>query len=117
MANLYQDRWITCTDDALVIRWYYLWGNKRIPYTAIQSAQRVDVTALHGKGRIWGTANLRYWASLDPGRPGKGAALILDLGHAVRPYITPDDVPAVEDIIKQHAGLAQIPHAGVGPFI
>jgi hypothetical protein len=35
MADLYQDRWITCTEDALVIRWYYLWGAKRIPYTAI----------------------------------------------------------------------------------
>ena len=88
MADLYHDRWITCTEDALVIRWYYLWGTKRIPYTAIRSVRRVDMKHLRGKGRIWGTANLGYWASLDPGRPGKDAALILDLGNAVSPYIT-----------------------------
>jgi hypothetical protein len=117
MADLYNDRWITCTEDALVIRWYYLWGAKHIRYTAIRSVQRVGITALHGKGRIWGTANLRYWASLDPGRPGKDAALILDLGKAVSPYITPDNVQAVEDIIKQRAGLDEVQHADVGPFI
>ena len=30
MTDLYQDRWISCTEDAVVIRWYYLWGAKRI---------------------------------------------------------------------------------------
>jgi hypothetical protein len=104
-------------EDALVIRWYYLWGAKRIPYTAIRSVRRVDMKHLRGKGRIWGTANLGYWASLDPGRPGKDAALILDLGNAVSPYITPDNVQAVEDIIRQRAGLGQVPHTGAGPFI
>lgn len=117
MADLYHDRWITCTEDALVIRWYYLWGAKRIPYTAIRSVRRVDMKHLRGKGRIWGTANLGYWASLDPVRPGKDAALILDLGNAVSPYITPDNVQAVEDIIRQRAGLGQVPHTGAGPFI
>lgn len=117
MTDLYQDRWISCTEDAVVIRWYYLWGAKRIPYTSIRSADQVDVTTFRGSGRIWGTANLRYWASLDPGRPRKKAALILDLGRNVRPYITPDDVPAVEAIIKQRAGLADIQDAGAGPII
>jgi len=117
MADLYHDRWITCTDDAIVIRWYYLWGAKRIPYTSIRSATQVDVTTFRGSGRIWGTANPRYWASLDPGRPGKKAALILDVGRAVRPYITPDDVQAVQAILKQRAGLADIPETGVGPVV
>lgn len=117
VTDLYQDQWITCTDDAILLRWYYLWGTKRIPYTAIRSVQRVDVTPLHGKGRIWGSANLKYWASLDPGRPGKEAALILDVGGMVSPFITPDDVGAVADIIKERARLADIPYTGVGPFI
>jgi hypothetical protein len=117
MPDLYSDKWITCNDDDIVIRWYYLWGNKRIPYSAIRSAKRVDIDLLHGKGRIWGTANPGYWASLDPGRPTKSAALILDVGGAVKPFITPDDVPAVAEIIKERAGLGSIPDAGSGPFI
>jgi hypothetical protein len=117
MDVLYRDEWIICTDDGIRIRWYYPWGDKRVPYAAIRSARRVRLDLLHGRGRIWGTANLRYWASLDPGRPGKESALILDLGRPVRPFITPDDTQAVENLIKEHSGLADIPHTGVGPFI
>jgi len=117
MADLYHDTWITCTDDAIVIRWYYLWGAKRIPYAAIRSAQRVDLGTFRGSLRIWGTANPRYWASLDPSRPGKSAALILDVGTPVRPFITPVDVPAVESVLVEHAHLASVPYAGAGPYL
>jgi hypothetical protein len=117
MADLYHDRWITCTDDAIVVRWYYLWGPKRIPYAAIRSAKRVDLGTFRGNLRIWGSANPRYWASLDPARPGKSAALILDVGTPVRPFITPDDVRAVESILVEHAHLASVPHAGAGPYL
>ncbi len=117
MADLYRDKWITCTDDAILVRWYYLWGAKRIPYSAIKAARRVTLGPARGKGRIWGTANPRYWASLDPGRPGKGAALILDVGSTVQPYLTPDDVPAVAAIVAQRAGLADVPQTGPGPIV
>lgn len=117
MVALYHDRWITCTDEAIVIRWYYLWGAKRIPYSKIRSAERVDMAAFTGRLRIWGTANFHYWASLDPGRARKNAALILDLGRAVRPFVTPDNVQAVEDIIVERAGLPTIPHTGMGPMV
>jgi len=117
VADLYHDRFVTCTDDAIVIRWYYLWGSRRIPYTTIRSASRVDMTRLKGRLRIWGTSNPRYWASLDPDRPTKEAALILDTGGAVRAFITPADVQAVEDIIKKRAGLSGIPHAGTSPYV
>ncbi|MER6980745.1 hypothetical protein [Streptomyces carpinensis] len=63
------------------------------------------MSALTGRGRIWGTANPRYWASLDPRRPRKQAGLILDLGRFVRPFITPDDAEAVERIIRERTGL------------
>jgi hypothetical protein len=117
VTDLYQDKWITCADDAVVIRWYYLWGPKSIPYTAIRSVQRVDIGPGHGTGRVWGTTNPQYWASLDPGRSGKAAALILDVGRPVKPFITPDDVPRVAEIIRQRSGLAEIPYAGLGPLI
>jgi hypothetical protein len=117
MTDLYHDRWITCADDGVVIRWYYLWGAKRIPYSAIRGAKTVTLAPVRGKGRIWGTANPRYWASLDPARPTKDAAIILDVGGQVQPYLTPDDVPAVAQIIKERAGLTDVPQTGRGPFL
>jgi hypothetical protein len=45
----------------------------------------------------------RYWASLDPGRPGKRQALVLDVGRFVRPLITPDDPDAVKSAIRAQA--------------
>ena len=119
--SAYQDRWIECTDDEVRIRGYYFpWGTKRIPYTRIRSVEKVPLTATRGKVRIWGTANPRYWASLDPARPTKSAALILDVGAHVRPFITPDDPDAVEALIRQHAGL-QSPgpdeQRGRGPIV
>lgn len=117
MPDLYRDTWISCTEDAIVIRWYYPWGAKRIPYSSIRSAAQVELTSIRGRPRIWGTANPRYWASLDPARPTKTTALILDIGGPVKPFITPDDVPAVEDIIKTRASLDGIPDAGVSPFL
>jgi hypothetical protein len=106
MSPTYADRWIECTKDEIRIRGYYFpWGTKHIPYASIRSVQRVDMGILSGKGRIWGTGNPRYWASLAPRRPWKKSALILDLGRAIRPFITPDDPEAVERAIRAHAEL------------
>jgi hypothetical protein len=103
MSTTYADRWIQCTPDALRIRGYYFpWGTKQIPYEAIRGVRRVRMGALKGKWRIWGTGNLRYWASLDPGRPSKDTALILDLGGSVKPFVTPQDPDAVLAAIRAH---------------
>jgi len=105
-AGGYRDRWIACTPDGVEIRGYYFpWGTKRIPYGSISSVRRVDIGAFTGKGRIWGTANPRYWAHLDPRRPGKKVGLILDVGRFVRPFITPTDPDAVEAAIVERAKL------------
>jgi hypothetical protein len=105
MDSDYRDRWIACTPNAIEIRGYYLpWGTKRIRYSSIRSVRRVRMGAFTGKGRIWGTANPRYWASLDPRRPRKDVALVLDLGRFVRPVVTPDDPDAVETAIREHGG-------------
>jgi hypothetical protein len=103
-ADGYRDRWISCTADAVRIRGYYFpWGAKTIPYTAIRSALRVPVGPLTGAARIWGTANPRLWASLDPGRMGKSEGFVLDVGRRVRPFITPDDPSALEAVLRAHA--------------
>ena len=103
--TLYEDRWIQCTADAVVIRAYYLpWGTKRVRYQDIREVRRVPVGLMTGKGQIWGSSTLRYWASLDPGRRKKSTALILDTGRRwMLPFITPDDPAAVATVISQHS--------------
>jgi hypothetical protein len=103
---MYQDRWIEAADDGIRIRGYYFpWGTKRIPYARVRSVRRVAMTTFRGQLRIWGTSNPRYWASLDPRRGRKKEALVLDVGKFVHPFITPDDVDAVEAEIREHANL------------
>ena len=114
MSVLYKDPWIECTADAVLIRGYYFpWGTKRIPYSAIQTIRRVPIDTFTGKGRIWGSTTLRYWASLDPGRPGKSTALILDTGRPILPFITPDDPDRVEAVIRQHSSAETVTGDGV----
>ncbi len=102
MAALYEDRWITCEPDRLIIRGYYFpFGSKVIRYRDIRSVTPFMLSLLTGSWRIWGTSNPRYWFHLDPARPRKQTALVLDVGKFVRPVITPDDPEQVADIIEQ----------------
>lgn len=99
--ELYRDGRISCTPAGVVIRGYYFpFGSKRIPYRSIRAVDAVPLTLLNGRWRIWGTSNPRYWFNLDPQRPKKQTALILDTGHFVKPVITPDDPDAVARIIN-----------------
>ena len=103
-----------------MVRGYYVpWGTKHIPYGAIRGMERVDLSAARGRARIWGTANPAYWASLDPGRPRKRRALVLDLGRRVRPFLTPDDPDAFEAVVRERSGLGPAPDGDVprGPLI
>jgi len=119
VSTTYEDRWITCTPEEIEIRGYYVpWGSKRIPYASIRSLRQVAIGALRGRARIWGTANPRYWAHLDPRRPSKERALILNVGGRVQPFITPDDPDAVEQVIREHAHLgAPAERAEHSPYI
>ena len=119
MTESYRDRWIECTATEVRIRGYYFpWGTKRIPYGAIRSVRRVEIGTFTGRGRIWGTANPRYWAGLDPRRPGKKVGFVLDLGRRVKPFITPDDPDAVSACLREHTGLEPADGGNQrGPFI
>ncbi|MGH9056554.1 MAG: hypothetical protein ACRDYY_11940 [Acidimicrobiales bacterium] len=103
---LYDDGRIACGDDALVIRMYYLWGAKTIPYTAIRSVAKRPLTEVTGKWRIWGSGDLVHWWNLDPKRPRKQTALVIDLGKRIVPMITPDDPDAVERVLTEHIRLS-----------
>lgn len=115
----YGDARVQCTDTGLNVRGYYFpWGTKRIAYGSIRDVTRVEMGPLRGRARIWGTANRGLWANFDPGRPKKKFALILDLGKRVKPFITPDDLDAVETLIRERAHLGPIDGpAARGPII
>ena len=117
MVDKYRDNGIFCGNDNLEIRHYYLWGSKRVPYSSIVAVQRVALMALKGRWRIWGTANMDYWANLDTKRSSKKEGLVLDLGKRVKPFITPDDPERVETILRERAGLGPAGPTIAGPVI
>jgi hypothetical protein len=118
MMDTYRDKGIICADDALELRHYYLWGgSKTVPYGSIIAVQRVGLTALKGRLRIWGTANMDYWANLDTKRASKTEGLVLDLGKRVKPFITPDDVNQVETLLRDRARLGPAGPTITAPFI
>lgn len=117
MTTEYSDRWIECGRPGIAVRGYYFpWGTKRIPYESIRSIERVPIGPGRGTGRISGTANPGYWASLDPGRPRKVEAVILDLGRSVKPFLTPDDVGAFVAVVRSHTDVRVLQDSS-GPVI
>ena len=103
MADEYEDTRIRCTAEAIEVRGYYFpWGTKHIPYGSIRSITRVNLGALTGRGRVWGTANPGRWANFDPRRAGKQVGFDLQLGGPVKPLITPDDPDAFETAVRGH---------------
>lgn len=105
-GELYDDGRIACDEQAITLSWYYPWGAKRIPYTAIRRVEQLPLTGVNRirRWRIWGSGDFLHWWNLDPGRPGKDAALVLDLGRHTRPTITPDDPQTVTRILAEHTG-------------
>jgi hypothetical protein len=100
---IYQDGRIECTEAEIRVRGYYFpWGTKRIPYGSIRSLERFDMTALGGKGRIWGSGDFRHWANLDPQRPKKAVGFFVDLGRRTIPFLTPDDPDSFEAVVREH---------------
>lgn len=118
MVEAYRDRWISCSDEGIQVRGYYFpWGTKRIDYGSIRGMRRLAMSALHGNARIWGTGNFKYWASLDPKRPSKSVAFILDLGRRISPFLTPDDPDAFERVVHAHAPIGPPDPTEDAPFI
>jgi hypothetical protein len=117
MTENYRDKGIVCGPDSVEIRHYYLWGSKTVAYGSITGVQRVALSAFTGRARIWGSANVGYWANLDTKRTSKKEGLILDLGKRIKPFITPDDIDHVESLLRERAGLGPAGPTTPGPFI
>jgi hypothetical protein len=101
-SPLYDDGRIACDDEGVTIRWYYLWGNKRVPFRAIRSIKTFPLRRVRGRWRLWGSGDFVHWYNLDRSRPKKQTGIEIDTGRRVHPCITPDDVAAVTRIIAEH---------------
>jgi hypothetical protein len=106
-TSLYDDGRIACDDQGLLIRRYYPWGAKRIAYGSIRGVMELPLSGINRvrRWRIWGTGDFVHWWNLDPQRPKKDTALVIDLGRHVRPTITPDDPLAVQRILADRTSL------------
>ena len=102
---LYDDGGIACDDANLIIRRYYPWGAKTIPFSSIHAVRRHPLRPIRGKWRIWGSGDFRHWWNFDPRRPRKSVALEIDLGRRVVPTITPEDPDGVERIVGEHGSV------------
>jgi hypothetical protein len=103
-AARYDDGAIRCDEQGIIIRRYYPWGPKTIPYASIAGVETLPLTGANQvrRWRLWGSGDFVHWWNFDPHRLGKDTALVLDLGRRVRPTITPDDAAAVARIITEH---------------
>lgn len=99
---LYDDGRIACDDESVIIRWYYLWGHKTVPYPSIHAVTERPLGPIRGKWRLWGSGDFVHWYNLDGSRPRKKTVIEIDLGRRIRPMITPDDPAAVVRIITGH---------------
>ncbi len=118
MSEDYNDGKIECTPTALRIHGYYFpYGTKEIPYSAIKGLRRFEMSALRGKGRVWGTGNFKYWANLDIGRPKKSVGFIVDNEKSPKPFITPDDPDSFELVLRARAGLGPDSSSDQAPLI
>jgi len=99
----YDDGEIRCDDQGLSIRRYYPWGTKRISYSSIEGVETLSLTGLQKvrRWRLWGSGDLIHWWNLDPRRPKKSVALVIDVGRHIRPTITPDDPTTVARILTE----------------
>jgi hypothetical protein len=101
---LYDDGRIALDDDGLVIRRYYLWGHKRIPYTAIRSVTRFPLNNMRGRCRIWGSGDFKHWYNLDQSRSKKTDGFEIHTTSRTVPVITPDHPDEVARILSEQVG-------------
>ena len=100
--SLYEDSTLSLHDRGITIRGYYfpLAAAKRIPYNDVRQVEIRTMNWLTGKGRLWGTANPRYWLALDMRRLAKHTLLCFDLGRRVKPCVSPDDPDRVIELLR-----------------
>jgi len=104
---LYDDGLVACDETGLVVRRYYLWGDKRIAYSAITAVEQRALTGLRGSWRIWGSTDFTHWYNLDRTRPAKRVAIEIHTRARTIPVITPDDPGRVYAILVEKIGVGR----------
>ncbi len=99
---LYDDGKIACDETSLIIRRYYPWGAKTIPYASIRSLEHLSPLGVR-KWRLWGSGDFVHWWNLDRDRPKKELALVIETGRRIHPTITPEDPQTLERILIEHS--------------
>lgn len=98
---LYRDGMITLDREGVVVSGYYLpFGRHRIPYGRIRAVTEHPLTSgrefrLHGY--VWP----RYWYHRDTRRAERGVGLELRTDTLLWPVLTPKDVDAVKELIRE----------------
>jgi len=102
MAILYQDQYLLCDSDALIIENYYFpVGSKRIPYDKIRQVTLETLDFWNGGGRLWGMGLSPHWFHLDLHRWQKKHCLIVEeVDNWVQSVITPDDPEQVLTLLQ-----------------
>ncbi|MET3960641.1 hypothetical protein ABIE44_000575 [Marmoricola sp. OAE513] len=107
----YDDGSVACDESGLAIQRYYPWGARRIQYGEIKD---VSVLPLSGWAAVqpwhlWGPTDLEHWWNLDPHRPERKVALVIDTGERFKPTVTPCDPDGFELVVRAHLnGLPQL---------
>lgn len=107
----YDDGTVACDETGLAIQRYYTWGARRILYGEIRDVSLLPLTPWSAvqPWRIWGPVDLEHWWNLDPQRPDKNVALVIDTGERFKPTVTPVDPDGFEQVVRAHlSGLAQL---------
>ncbi|MBS1984473.1 MAG: hypothetical protein JST16_09900 [Bdellovibrionales bacterium] len=101
MADLYRDKSILISDEAITIEGYYFPSGKArvIKWDQIQAVFAETLTFMGGKYRMWGMGLKPYWFNKD-WRAEKDNMLIIDTGNFIRAAITPDNFAAAKAALE-----------------
>ncbi len=82
---IYSDKLVEMTNESILFRAYYFpFGQKRIPWSEIESFEVKQPTLLNGKYRLHGSGDFKTWFARDLKRPSRNVIFILHLYHQQR---------------------------------
>ncbi len=100
---IYQDKFLTITNDDITINSYYMWYpmKKKINFSKIKRIELINLTLFTGRFKFWGLTYLMYWYHMDSTRYFKTECIVLDLGTCIKPALTPKNVIQVFEILVE----------------
>ena len=79
MNEVYSDRLVTLTENALILkRYYFPFGARQVRLDEIGKVRVMRPTLMNGKWRLWGTGNFKTWFPLDLHRPERERVFIME---------------------------------------